>query len=53
MLIEITDAKKMHHTLSARYIKMIKFTKNSIRIIYNDSRTPDLTLKASQIIFRS
>ena len=53
MIIEITDAKKMHHTLSAEHIKMIEFTKNSIRIIYKDGRTPDLTLKVSQIIFKS
>lgn len=52
MLIEITDDKNMHHTLSARYIKMIEFQKKSIRIIFKDGRTPDLTLKASQIIFR-
>lgn len=52
MYIEIMDAKKMHHTLAVEHIKMIEFTKNSIRIIYKDGRTPDLTLKASQIIFK-
>lgn len=51
MFIEITDAKKMHHTLATEHIKMIEFTKSSIRIIYKDGRTPDLTVKASQIIF--
>lgn len=52
MVIKITDAKKMHHTLAAEYIKMIEFTKSSIRVIFKDGRTPDLTLKASQIIFK-
>lgn len=53
MFIEITDTKKMHHTLSTEHIKMIEFTKSSIRIIYKDGRTPDLTLKASQVILKS
>lgn len=52
MVIEITDAKNMHHTLAAEHIKMIEFTKSSIRIIFKDGRTPDLTLKASQIILK-
>lgn len=52
MYIEITDSKKMHHILAGEHIKMIEFTKNSIRIIYKDGRTPNLTLKASQIIFK-
>ena len=52
MLIEITDDKNMHHTLSTMYIKMIEFSKKSIRIIFKDGRMPDLTLKASQVIFR-
>lgn len=52
MVIEITDNKNMHHTLATEHIRMIEFTKNSIRIIYKDGRTPDLTLKSSQITFK-
>lgn len=52
MVIEIMDAKKMYHTLAAEHIKMIEFTKSAIRIIFKDGRTPALTLKTSQVIFK-
>lgn len=51
MQLSITDNKGFHHTLNSGYIRMIEFTKNSVRIIWKDGRTPDTTIKASQIMF--
>ena len=51
-MISIYDAKdKQTHRISIKYIKMIEFTKTSVKIIFKDRRTPGLTLKSSQITF--
>ena len=51
MFISITDNKGMHHTLNVGQIKMIEFSKKSVRIIWKDGRTPDVNINSSQIIF--
>ena len=51
-MISVYDAKtKQTHKISIKYIKMVEFTKTSVKIIFKDQRTPGLTLKASQITF--
>ena len=51
-MISIYDAKeKQMHKISIKYIKMIELTKSSVRIIFKDQRTPDMSLKSSQITF--
>ena len=52
MFINIYDAKtKQINKVNITYIKLLEFTKTSIKITFKDSRTPGLTLKASQITF--
>lgn len=51
MFLTITDNKGLHHTLNAGQIKMIEFSKKSVRIIWKDGRTPDVNISSSQIMF--
>ena len=39
------------YKIDLQYVKMLEFTRGNVRIIYKDSREPDLTIKAKQITF--
>ncbi len=43
--------KKKQHRIHCNMVKLVTFTGKSVKIIFKDSRTPDLTVKASQITF--
>ena len=48
----IRDEKSGHvNLINTEYVKMIEFTRGSVRIIWKDNRQPDLTIKAKQITF--
>lgn len=51
-MITIRDEKTgaINH-LNMACIKMIEFTRGSVRVIFKDGRQPDLTIKAKQITF--
>lgn len=52
MNLILYDAKdKKHHRIPYQTVKLVMFTAKSVKIIFKDSRTPDLTVKASQITF--
>ena len=46
----ITEEKGMQHVINLEHVRMIEFTKTSIRIIWKDARQEALTIKAKQII---
>mgnify|MGYP007013889468 CR=1 FL=1 len=51
-MITIRDEKTgAINMLNTTYIKMIEFTRGSVRIIFKCGRQPDLTIKAKQITF--
>lgn len=51
-MITIRDEKTgTVNMIKTAYIKMIEFTRGSVRIIFKDGRQPDLTIKAKQITF--
>lgn len=53
MFAEILENKKgTLHLINMGQVKMIEFTKGSLRLIWKDARTPDTTIKSSQIIFK-
>lgn len=52
MNLILYDAKdKKQHRIPSHTVKLVTFTSKSVKIIFKDSRTPDLTVKASQITF--
>lgn len=52
MIIRIYETKTgQTHRIPISYVKLLEFTKTSIKIIYKDERTPTLTVKATQITF--
>ena len=46
----ITEDKGLPHVINLEHVKMIEFTKTSIRISWKDTRQDALTIKAKQII---
>lgn len=51
-MIHIIDKEQNHHTFMLAYIKLITFTgKGNIKIVFKDNRSPDVTIKSTQISF--
>lgn len=46
----ITEEKGTQHVINLEHVKLIEFTKTSIRISWKDARSDALTIKAKQII---
>lgn len=50
--MNIRDEKTGHiNFISLEYVKLVEFTRGSIRVVFKDGRQPDLTIKAKQITF--